>query len=349
MTMFDVETVLARAPGRVNLLGDYTDHVGGLVLPLAIDRQIEVELHRGVPWVELVSADEDDGAVVFLDDPYEPATVQPSWARYVAGAAAVVHPEVGGRGFVRTTLPTGVGLGSSAALTVAVALALGFDGTPLDLALACQQAEQLATGLPVGVMSALASAAGVAGHAVLVDCTTFDVEPVPIPGGMQLVVVDSGERPTALTSFAGVRRAQCEEAAALVGSLRTATLDEVAGIAHDDLRRRARHVVSENGRVTAFVDALRAGSLVDAGELLVESHASMRDDLDVSTAVMDELVAALAATPGVYGARIMGAGFGGCALALCDDGVTIDAGEEAWPVVASDGASVEVIAPTLEP
>jgi len=345
MTLFEVETVLARAPGRVNLVGEYTDHVGGLVLPLAIDRHIEVELHRGVPWVELVSADEDDGAVVFLDEPYEPAMVQPSWARYVAGAAAVVHAVVGGRGFVRTTLPIGAGLGSSEALTVAVALALGFDGTPLDLALACRQAEQLATGLPAGVMGPLASAAGVAGHALLIDCTALDVTPVAIPDGVQVIVVDSGERPTALTSFAGVRRAQCEEAAKLVGSLRTATLDDVAGIAQDDLRRRARHVVNENARVAAFAEALRSGSLVDAGELLVESHASLRDDLDVSTATMDELVAALVATPGVYGARIMGAGFGGCALALCDDGAAIDVGDAVLPVVASGGASVEVITP----
>jgi galactokinase len=345
-----VETVLARAPGRVNLVGDYTDHVGGLVLTMAIDRAVEVELHRGVPWIELVSAEEDEPAIVFLDEPFEPAMQHPSWARYVAGVAAVVHADNGGRGFVRSTVPIGVGLASSAALSVAVAVALGFEGAPIDLALAARQAEQLATGLPAAGMDAVAPACGLEGHALLVDCTTLDVETVRLPSGAEVVLVDSGERRSPLASFPGVRRAQCEEAAELIGPLRTATLDEVREIAHDDLRRRARHVVTENGRVTAMAEALRAGSLPEAGRLMVESHTSLRDDLEASTAALDQLVDALVAVPGVHGARSTGGGFGGCVVALCDEGAVIDAGvgEAVWPVRASGGAAVRVIDRTGE-
>jgi galactokinase len=335
--------VLTRAPGRVNLIGEHTAATGGFTLPFAIDRATEVELQRGVPWVELVSADEEDAAVVFFDEPFEPGRLQPSWARYVAGVVEAVRPETGGRGFVRTTVPIGVGLGSSAALEVAVALAVGFEGTALDLALACQHAEEVATGVAGGVSDQLVSAAGVAGHALLVDGTTFEVVPVPIPDGVQVVVVDSGQRGSPTTSFAGVRRAQCEEAAMLIGPLRDATPADVDQLGLDDLRRRARHVVTENRRVLAFADALRAGSLADAGHLLLESHASLRDDFEVSTATVDELVDALAATPGVHGARLMGAGFGGCAVALCDEGATVDVGEAAWTVRPSGGATVEVV------
>ena len=337
--------VIARAPGRVNLIGDHTDYTGGLVLPMAIDRWTEVELDRGVPWIELVSADDDEPAILHLADPEDPATVRPAWARYVAGVAHVLRSEVGGVGFVRTDIPIGAGLSSSAALEVAVALALGFEGSPLELARVCRQAEQVASGVPCGIMDQLASAAGVEGAALLIDCATEEVTPVPLPPGVAVVVVDSGTRRQLTTSFYGVRRAQCEEAEALVGPLRSATLDDVAAIAHDDLRARARHVVSENARVEAFASALGAGDVAVAGALMVESHASLRDDFDVSTGVLDGLVDALVATPGVHGARLTGAGFGGCVVALVDEAAVgaIDAGAAAWPVRPTAGASVAVI------
>ena len=335
--------VLARAPGRVNLIGDHTDYTGGLVLPMAIDRATEMELERGVPWIELVSADEADPAIVMLDEPVDPSTVHPAWARYVAGVAAVMNTDVGGRGFVRTTVPIGAGLSSSAALEVATALALGFEGSPLDLALLCQQAEQVASGVPCGIMDQLTSAAGVAGHALLIDCRTLAYEPVPMPDDVDVVVIDSGQRRSLATSFYGVRRAQCEEAEAVLGPLRDASADDVESIGHDDLRRRARHVVTENARVIAFANALRAGDLDRAGELMVESHRSLRDDFEVSTAVLDELVDTVTSVPGVYGARLTGAGFGGCVVALAAKGTVIEAGVDAWVVRASDGASVSEI------
>ena len=336
--------VVARAPGRVNLIGDHTDYTGGLVLPMAIDRVTEVELARGVPWIELVSADEDEPAILHLDDPRDPATVRPPWARYVAGVVDVLRPESGGVGYVRTDVPIGAGLSSSAALEVALALALGFEGTPLELATLCQQAEQVASGVPCGIMDQLTSAAGVEGSALLIDCTTLAVTPVPIPEAVAVVVVDSGTRRQLTTSFYGVRRAQCEEAEVLIGPLRQATLDDVEGIGHDDLRARARHVVSENGRVRDFARALGAGDLSAAGALMFESHASLRDDFDVSTPALDDLVEALAEWPGVHGARLTGAGFGGCAVALVDAGAPpIELGTAAWTVRPSAGASLTVV------
>ena len=336
--------VVARAPGRVNLIGDHTDYTGGLVLPMAVDRATEVELERGVPWVELVSATEDEPAFVDFADPRDPSSLQPLWARYVAGVVAVLAPAEGGIGFVRSDLPIGAGLSSSAALEVAVALALGFDGTPLELALACQRAEQVASGVPCGIMDQLASAAGVAGHALLIDCGSLDVTPTPVPADVEVVVVDSGTRRQLATSFYGVRRAQCEEAEALVGPLREATLDDVAAIATDDLRRRARHVVSENGRVRAFAAALGSGDRAGAGRLMVESHASLRDDFEVSTRELDELVDHLAGRSGVHGARLTGAGFGGCVVALTDPGTDLGLdGVDAWVMTPSAGAAVEIL------
>lgn len=337
--------VVARAPGRVNLIGDHTDYTGGLVLPMAIDRATEVELERGVPWVELVSADDDEPAFVDFADPRDPATVQPLWARYVAGVVHVLAPDEGGIGFVRSDVPLGAGLSSSAALEVAVALALGFRGTPLELALACQRAEQVASGVPCGIMDQLASAAGDEGHALLIDCHTLDVQPVPVPEGLDVLVIDSGTRRQLATSFYGVRRAQCEEAETLIGPLRQATLDDVAEIATDDLRRRARHVVSENARVRDFAAALAAGDAATAGRLMTASHASLRDDFEVSTHVLDDLVDHLGARHGVHGARLTGAGFGGCIVALAEPGADLGlpAAFEVWPVRASAGATVELL------
>jgi galactokinase len=328
--------VLARAPGRVNLIGDHTDYTGGLVLPMAIDRETVVELERGGPWVELVSATEDEAAFVHFDDPVEPASRRPQWARYVAGVVAVLQPEEGGIGFVRTTLPIGAGLSSSAALEVAVALALGFEGSPLDLALACQQAEQVASGVPCGIMDQLASAAGIVGHALLMDFTTLAVEPVPVPPDATIVVVHSGQERTLAGSAYGERRAACERAAGNIGPLLDADLATVERLADPTVRARARHVVTENQRVRDFAAAFRAGDLVDAGRLMGASHRSLRDDFEVSTPVLDALVTRLTATRGVFGARLTGAGFGGCVVALTEPGVL----DEGWTVHASAGAAV---------
>jgi galactokinase len=317
-------TVMARAPGRVNLIGDHTDYTGGLVFPMAVDRATTVTLARGGPILELVSSAEPEPAKVAVADVPAPSRVEPPWARYVAGVVAVVRPSLGGRGTVESDVPVGAGLSSSAALEVAVALALGFRGTPLELARACQEGEHVATGLPTGIMDQLASAAGVAGHALLIDCTTLEVTPIPVPEEVDVVVVDSGERRALVSSAYAERRDQCEAAARVIGPLRSATVADVDRLEDELLRRRARHVVTENGRVAAFARAIAARDLATAGALMRESHASLRDDFEVSTPGLDALVERLAKTDGVYGARLTGAGFGGCVVALARPGAVRD-------------------------
>jgi galactokinase len=301
---------------------------------MAIDLETVVEGTAQGDHVSLASTDEPERALVSLsvDDP---ASVSPPWARYVAGVVAVVRPAVGFQGTVSSTVPPGAGLSSSAALEVAVALAVGFEGTTRELAQACQEAEQRASAVPCGIMDQLASAAGVAGHALLIDCTTLDITPVPLPEGLDVVVVHSGvERGLGGTAYAE-RRAECEAAARYVGPLRAASVADVEGIDDPVLRRRARHVVSENERVRAFAEALAAGRVDHLGPLMAASHASLRDDFEVSLPALDELVERLAGTPGVLGARLTGAGFGGCVVALAEPGALV----EGWRVRAATGAS----------
>ncbi len=328
--------VRAFAPGRVNLIGDHTDYTGGWAMPVALEWGTTVEVSRGGRRVELTSSEDPEPAVVDLDVA-DPSAVEPAWARYVAGVVAVVRPREGATGTVSTTLPVGAGLSSSASLEVAVALALGFDGPPIDLALACQRAEHLASGVPSGVMDQLASVLGRPGHALLIDFSSLDVVPVPVPAGVDVVVVHSGQARALAGSAYAERRAQCEAAAAVIGPLREATVDDVARLDDELLRRRARHVVTENQRVLDFADALRAGDLEGAGRLMAASHASLAADFDVSTPVLDALVAELSAAPGVYGARLTGAGFGGCAVALADR----DSPVGGWRLHPSGGATVE--------
>lgn len=336
--------VEAVAPGRVNLIGEHTDTTGGLVLPMAIDRVTTVTGRRGGDEVRLRSVEVAGEAVVPIDPAAwgAPSTVEPPWARYVAAVVAEVRPAAGLVGEVRTSLPVGGGLSSSAALEVAVALALGFEGPPLALAQACRRAEQRASGVPCGIMDQLASAAGVQGSALLVDCHDLTVVPVALPAEARVVVVDSGQARELAGSAYAERVAQLHAVEEVVGPLRlVASPDELARVDDRVLRGRARHVVTENARVRAFVAALAAGDLADAGALLVASHTSLRDDLEVSTPVLDALVERLLGLPGVRGARLTGAGFGGCVVALCDPGTELPDDLDAWWVSPAAGAHVE--------
>jgi len=325
----------AFAPGRVNLIGDHTDYTGGYVLPMAIDLGITVSVEMGGDRVVLKSGNERD----VLDLPIrlsDARTTGDGWARYVAGVVAEIRPVTGATGTVISTLPSGVGLASSAALEVAVALALGYAGTPPDLAVACQRAEQRYAGVPCGIMDQLASTSGVAGHALLIDCSSNEVKPIPFPEGCEVVAIPSGERRSLWNSAYAERRSACERAAFYLGPLRAAALVDVATLTDPVLLRRARHVVTENRRVLDFATFFRHGKLVEAGQLMYESHASLRDDFEVSTPALDALVERLRATRGVFGARLTGAGFGGCVVALARPGVL----SEGWRLKPSDGARV---------
>jgi galactokinase len=317
---------VAVAPGRVNLIGDHTDYQDGLCMPMAIDRAVRVTF-----------AGRSDGAVRVRSDAADDGS-----QRIVDAVIDVLDGTLAGfDATVTSTIPTGAGLSSSAAFEVAVALAAAdVAGIPLEgraLARAAQEAEHRASGVPCGIMDQMACVFGRAGHALLLDCRTLEVKHVALPEGVAVVVVHSGVARRLDQSAYAERRAACEAAAARLGvpALRDATIDQV----RDD--PIARHVVSENGRVLAYADAFRTGDLARAGALMLESHASLRDDFAVSIPELDDLVSALV-DAGAYGARLTGAGFGGCVVALVDAAQPVpEIGAMRWVVHAADGAHIE--------
>lgn len=302
---------VVRAPGRVNLIGDHTDYTGGFCLPVAIDRECLVAI-RGTTERGLRARSLDiDGTVAWSGSPPAVSSVEPAWGRFIAAAAALA-PEPAAELVVSSSVPPGAGLASSAALCTALVLALVTHATGSGLAEQARDVEVRATGVPVGLMDQLASVFGRVGAALLIDCRARTVDPVPLPRGLALAAVHSGLPRTLAGSAYADRRAGCEDAARRLGlaSLRDAPPDQVMD---DPL---ARHVVSENARVLQAVDALRAGDTARLGALLAASQASLRDDFRVSTPELDLLVEALL-EEGAIGARLTGAGFGGCVVALC--------------------------------
>jgi galactokinase len=328
-------------PGRVNLIGDHTDYNQGLALPMAIGLGVTVELTPDdLPRLVVTSEAFDEPAEIPLDlSPDRTAgSFEPSWARLVAAMVALVRPASGGTLTVTSTLPVGAGLSSSAALAVALAEIFEVGGTPESVARLCQAAEQRA-GAPVGLLDPLVCAGGRAGHAMLIDFATLAIRHIAVPGDAEFVVVDSGQRRTVAASAYAARVAECETATAMIGPLGQASEAEVGVIADPVVRGRARHVVSECARVRDMAAALTGDDLARAGRLLAESHRSLAEDFAVSTPVLDALVEQLGRQPGVLGARMTGAGFGGCVVALTHTGA-IDIDEwptPAWRVRASDG------------
>lgn len=337
-------TVTARAPGRVNLIGDHTDYTGGLCFPIAIDRGIEVTGRRDEALSEVrLTSDEHDAAVIPLDVT-DASAVEPAWACFVAGVVAELRPRSGFIGVVRSDLPAGSGLSSSAALEVACALALGADAVdPIALARLCQAAEHAARGVPTGLLDQIASICGVDGCGLRLDCRTLEVTPVVLPpaDAVEWLVVWAGARSLAASGYAA-RVAELAAAEDTIGPLRDATLADLESIDDVTIRARARHVLSENARVDDFAKSLTAGDLATAGALMTQSHRSLSGDFDCATPRIDALCARLWSTDGVHGARMTGGGWGGCVVALTDPGaVDIDEYELAWLVRPSGGASLE--------
>jgi galactokinase len=314
-----------RAPGRVNLIGDHTDYNDGFCLPMAIDRDCVVAARpRSDDRIRASSLDAEGR--VDLVAAGGSASAGPAWGRFVAAAAQVVSargtPAGGADLAVASTVPIGSGLSSSAALCVALVLALGADGDGDDddtngraTALAAREVEVLATGVPVGLMDQLASVLGRPDAALLIDCRSLEVQPVPLPATASVGVVHSGLARTLASSAYAERRAACAAVARSLGvpALRDATRAQVE---HDPI---ARHVVSENTRVVDAAAALRRGDVETLGALMSASHASLRDDFRVSTAELDLLVDLLV-DAGAVGARLTGAGFGGCVVAVTAPG-----------------------------
>jgi galactokinase len=306
------------APGRVNLIGEYTDLVGGLVLPAALDLGIRLEATSSAA-IELRS-DELEG-VVRLDADGTGLGDESGWGRYVAAVtielADLGRPPVGLAGTLSSTLPVGAGLSSSAALEVAVALALctvaSFELEPLELAQLARRAEHRAVGVPSGIMDQAACLLGREGHAVLLDTATLAYELVPLPRELALVIVHSGVSRRLEDSGYAIRKRELVEG---------------------DPRRR-RHVESENERVLAAVDALRESDFDRLGEIFRAGHESLRVDFEVTTPELDRLVD-LAYAHGAVAARMTGGGFGGAIVALVEEGV---ADEFARAVVADYGAA----------
>ena len=310
-----------RAPGRVNLIGDHTDYQDGFCLPMAIDRECRVTVAPGTTAAIRARSAQLDGAVdVALDGSTDPAAIEPQWGRFIAGAVRVAR-ELGADALpavdlgVTSTVPVGSGLSSSSAFTVALMVAFtdlaGITVDRVDLARAALAAEIAATGVPGGLMDQMAALFATSDHAMLLDCRTLHVDPIPIPRALGVVVIHSGEPRVLADSAYAERRAACEAAAARLGvaTLRDATLQQVRD------EPRARHVVTENARVVEFATALRAGDVAALGPLMLASHASLRDDFEVSTPALDALVDACM-EHGALGARLTGAGFGGCVVAL---------------------------------
>ena len=335
--------IKTRSPGRVNLIGDHTDYTGGMVLPMAIDKYTTITAKPIAGGIQLTSADQPIELNCTLPV-VDPASTVPEWGRYVTGVAALMNVERGFSGSVSTTLPLGGGLSSSAALELSSALMLCAINdlpalTSLELAQLCRFAEHLATGVPCGIMDQLTCASGVAGSALLIDCHSMQVSPIEIPPDVNIYVQFIAHRQLASSAYSD-RVTQCAQAEQHIGPLRLAEVGSIRNISDDVLQRRALHVVSENDRVRRATVALALQDMTTFGLLMNESHQSLRDNFEVSTAQMDEAVHYAQQTPGVFGARMTGGGFGGCIVIVADATANMDTFEGAMHVKPVGGAEI---------
>ena len=319
---------IVRAPGRVNLIGEHTDYNDGFVMPMAIDRAAYIALRpRADSKVFAISLDVDDRQEFAIDDLRRPTEV--AWIDYLIGVAWSLgecgYALRGWEGVVCGDVPIGSGLSSSAALELATARAFycvsGFHWDAATIALACQRAENDWLGVKCGIMDQMISAAGAQDRALLIDCRSLETFTAPLPADTAVVILDTNTRRGLVDSAYNERRAQCEEAARHFGlkalrDIEAAAFRSRAAELDPLMRKRARHVVTENERTLQARDAMMAGDAIALGQLMIESHISLRDDFEVSSPALDAIVDCANAADGCYGARMTGAGFGGCAVAL---------------------------------
>jgi galactokinase len=333
-------THLAHAPGRVNLIGEHTDYNDGFVLPMALERAAWMAMAPRQDGVVRLAADDlgHDGTFTVesarsLDQRGGKSTIggraRTGWIEYPRGVAWSLQdadfPLRGFDGALASDVPRGAGLSSSAAVELATAASFavssGFDWDAKAMARLMQRVENHWIGVQSGIMDQLIGAAGVAGHALLIDCRDLSLRPVPIPEEVALVVLDTGTRRALVGSAYDDRRAACERVAEQLGvpALRDANeamLDAAAPRLDPVDGRRARHVIRENARTLRAADALADGDVERVGAEMDASHVSMRDDFEISSPALDAMVDAARHAPGCLGARMTGGGFAGCAVAL---------------------------------
>ena len=322
-----------RAPGRVNLIGEHTDYNDGFVMPVAINRYTTVTLApRGDRRLSVRSAAYTNSVTIDLDAPG--GGPSGTWSDYVRGVAAVLERRgwrlQGAELSIASDVPLGAGLSSSAALEVAVAFALlGAAGHDIDrtaVARACQEAEHEFAGTRCGVMDQFVACHGRAGHALLLDTRTLETAWLPVPADVHIVVCNTMTGHALATDEYNQRRAECEAGVRALAvrmprirALRDVTysdLDANRDVLSDTVFRRCRHVVTENGRTLSAAEALREGDVARVGVLMAASHASLRDDYEVSTRELDVMVEAAMEADGTIGARMTGGGFGGSTVNL---------------------------------
>ncbi len=323
-------SIVVRAPGRVNIIGEHTDYNDGFVLPMAIEREIIIALKpRSDDYVVIYSSDYDQ---VTQFSPSELVRVEDSpeiWAEYVKGVAWSLSdandPLVGWDGAIAGDVPIGAGLSSSAAIELAAARAFAtasnFHWDGAVMARLCQRAENEWIGVKSGIMDQMISATGKAGHAVLIDCRSLETRPVPLPENTVIAIMDTATRRELVTSAYNERREQCEAAAAFFGvpALRDVDLHTFETREHElepVIRSRARHVITENDRTLQAAEAMSNGDAVRLGMLMNASHISMRDDFEITNSALNTMVSLALEQTGCFGARMTGGGFGGCAVAL---------------------------------
>jgi galactokinase len=319
--------VVVRAPGRVNLIGEHTDYNDGFVMPMAIDRATWIALRpRGDDTVLLHALEHQEAAE------FRVGTVKKdpmSWREYPKGVTWALREAGlalrGWEGVTACDVPMGAGLSSSASYELAVARAFaevsGFRWVPHQMAQLCQKAENQWVGVNCGIMDQMISACGEADKAVLIDCRSLARQAVPLPEGTLVVILDTSTRRGLVESAYNERRAQCQSVADHFGvralrDVSRALFEQRAGELADAPRRRARHVISENQRTQEAADAMRRGDADQLGRLMNESHDSLRYDFEVTNRELNLMVDLARSQPGCLGARMTGAGFGGCAVAL---------------------------------